>query len=363
MGVAATPDYGDPNRQRAAAHVGQMYALGEAILILGARAGASGLIPLQLAAVPMIDDNQFTVFQRMNTQTKTFQDQRPFKNSTTNSLTMSSLLRGIPSTAADADISWAAAESGVVGILARGFMEPFTSSGASALPATVPGGLSNANMVGPLEAINGTTLGAAVWLPIPEITNPTHNGYFVPSQADSRGWPINRNGQMLRGTARMVSDFTATTAGGARRFDLRNPQASTTPARYADIFVMDLVDVKNIANNYSDPVRGQADDQLWRYYGAVGAQANISLSLPFIMPRRATLGGVNGIVPDPWEAGNMTNQTMEWALVEYVIDTGARGIGGLLGGGPVFKYNNTNIVWLYERSYLTSTEQHAFIWR
>lgn len=357
MGVAATPDYGDPNRQRAASHVGQFYTFGESIMVLGVRAGASGLIPFQLVTTPMLDDNQFTVFQKMNAGTKAFTDNRPWGASTTNALTISAAPRGLPSTAVDPDVAWAVAEPGVVGLLVRGFLEPFTSTGSASLPATVPGGLSNSQLFANLEGINGTTVGAAVWLAPGEVTSPTHNGYFVPPQADSRGWPINRNGQLLRGTARMANDFPTIVAGGARLFNIRNPQASTTPVRYADMYVLDLVDVRNIANNYSDPVRGLADDQLWRYYGAVGAQASVSVSLPFIMPRRETLAGVNGIVPDPWEAGNMTNQTMEWALTEYVIDTTARGIN------QAFNYNETNIMWLYERTYLTGTEQHAFIWR
>jgi hypothetical protein len=237
-------------------------------------------------------------------------------------------------------------------------MEPYVSTGASALLVTVPGGASNLQMQGPLEGINGTTIGAAVWLPLPEITDPTHNGYFVPPQAEPapRAWPINRNGQLLRGTARIASDYTKL-QGGARYFTLRNPQASTTPARYADMYILELVDTKHIANNFNDPVRGQPDNSLWKIYGAVSGQASLTVTLPYIMPRRATLNGVNGIVPDPWEAGNMVNQIMEWSLTENIIDTGARGIN------TAFDYQRFNIVWINERSALSSTEAHQFYWR
>jgi len=359
--AGSTPAYLDPNRQRGTAHSGQMYDLHDWVIVLGARTGATGLIPMQMVTTPTIDDSQFTIFQIQNGCTKVFANVRPWSGSTVNSLNATAVLRGLPSTATDSDINWATAEPGLMGMINRGYVEPAVRGNGiyTVTPPLVPGSVSNVQMVGALENVNGVPFGAAVWLPMPEVTSPAHPGYSLPPQTElwSRGWPINRNGQMLRGTAVVGSHNIQKDINGARYFTMSNPQTNGGAPRHADMFILELSDPKHIANPYSDSVRGQPNDLLWKYYGTIGGASSLTVTLPFIMPRRVTLSGVNGIVPDPFEAGNFTNQIMEWTLTEAIFDTGAKGLNA------AFSWQDWNINMMFNNTYLTGQEKHQFIWQ
>jgi len=358
-----TPAYADPNRQRGTSHQGQMYDLQDDVILVGMRTGSTGLIPMQMVATPTIDDAQFTIFQKQNTCTKAFANVRPWSGSTVNSLNSTAVLRGLPSTATDSDIVWSTAEPGLVGMINRGYCEPAYAGGnISAVVKTVAGGVSNANMVGALENVNGQAFGAAEWLPIPAMTSPNTPAWSVPPQTElsARGWPINRNGQMLRGTATVAANAIQKNAKGARYFTLSNPKSNSVAVaaqRYGDIFILEIMDITHIANPYSDPVRGQPEDPLWKYYGTIGGVSSLTVTLPFIMPRRVTLSGVSGVVPDPFEGGTSTNAAMEWTLTEATFDTGAKGLNG------PFSWQDWNISSMYNNTYITGQEVESFIWQ
>jgi hypothetical protein len=358
MGIAANPDFGDPNRIEPALHSGQFYILGEELLLLGARAGAAGLVPFQLKAAPQIDDAQFTVFQRMNSQTKAFNNEMPWGTSSTDSEVISEIVRGLPSTSVDPDVNWAAVEYGLVGIALRGFVEPYdTSGGAAAFPASVSGSTAVTMTLPPLETIAGQTRGLNDWMPTPEVTDPTHPAYMVGVQADNtRGWPINRNGQIVPVTT-LATHRINFNGSGARYFTLRNPATNVT-ARRADMYELTLTDITHIANSLNDPVRGQPDNALWKIYGSVGGQATLTVTLPFVMPRRTTLGGTLGVVPDPLEAANFVGQKLTWSIAEHLIDTAAGS-----GLGKAFNYQSWAIDWLFDNSYMTSSDSHEFYWQ
>jgi len=353
----ATPAYADPNRGvDAARHVGQMYILGEELLMVGARTGSTGLMPFQLKLCPQIDDAAFTVFQRMNTSNISWANDNPWSGSSTNSYTVSDVQRGLPSTAVDTEVNWATARVGGVGTLMRGFVEGWAAGGPASTPASVPGSTATVINLGPLEGVNGTTFGINDWLPIPSVTSPAVDGYRVPPQADSRGWPANRNGQLMRGTATTGGHMIVTNGDGSRNFVFTAPQ-SNVRAKRADIYILDFADQKHVANGFMDPLRGYPKSSvLWRFYGAVNNSASITVMVPFIMPRTATLNTVTGTVPDPFEAGNFTNQPLEWTLTEHMMETAAYGIG------QAFSYQDFKATWVYDGTYQSSTDSQQFIW-
>jgi hypothetical protein len=357
MGVAADPDYGDPNRAEGADHSGQFYVQGEQLLMIGARAGADGLWPMQLKMVPDIDDAHFTVFRKALLANPTvYTNIEPWGASSTDTHVISAYARGINSTSADPDVNWSAADYGLVNVLLRGFIQDVTSA-AAAIPDSVPGSTASVQTVANLEAYNGQTVGMDNWLPLPEVTNPAHDGYYVPPQTDSAGHPINRNGQMLRGTAVSPAHDLQRDGYGAGIFTLRNPVTNVTGER-ANVYTLELNDPEHIANDYNDPVRGRPDNTLWRIYGEIlPTQATLTVTLPFIQPRAATINGTAGIVPDPLEAGNFTGQTMEWSLIEYIMDTEPAGLDG-----PFF-YRNFEARWIYDAAGNAAGEDHQFIWQ
>ena len=218
--------------------------------------------------------------------------------------------------------------------------------------------------------------GMSEWLPMPEVTDPTHQGWFVPPQTElsPRSWPINRNGAIMRGTAAVGVNVINELAAGQKYFIMRNPvlrSAGADTTRRADMYALSLIDANKlaIANDFRDcttppapsydwaACRGQPDNILWKMYGTVGGAATMTVTLPFIMPSRATIAAVGGWIPDPFEAGNFVNRKVTWALAENIFDTGSRGLNN------AFSYQRINFEWLTYYSFHTAVEEHTFIWQ
>jgi len=100
-------------------------------------------------------------------------------------------------------------------------------------------------MANPIESYAADTVFAASdWLPLSEVTNPTHPGYVVAPQTDTRAWPINRNGQIVPSTTLLTHRINLN-ASGARFFTLRNPRTNVTN-RAANVYVLEITDVTHI---------------------------------------------------------------------------------------------------------------------
>jgi hypothetical protein len=364
MGTAATPDYGDPNRLNAATdfHEGQMFINAEMLLMVGVRSGSAGLIPMQLKMVPMIDDTHFTLFQMMNAETKAFADDRPFDGAgATDTEVTSAIVTGIRSTVVDGDVDFASAEYGAVFTQLRGFLEGYAAAGASSFPDTVPGATTNAEIVPVFQDLQGLVVGNEDWLEIPVMTNPAEPGYYVPVQNDERGWPINRNGQIRRVTATSPANDLQRDGYGAGVIEFTVSQTNVSSVG-ADVYNLRLMDGEDIADDiyygWDDPIRGRPDlNDLWKIYGSTGGAASVSVTLPFIQPRIATLDGVNARVPDPFQDGNFDGQLLEWNLEEHILDTNPTGIDGLMD------WNDLDATWFFEATDYTAIESQRMIWQ
>jgi hypothetical protein len=366
LGAGAAPPFGDPNRAESASHQGQFFCLGNDLMILGNRAPYPiGLIPMQMKTVPQIDDNFFTVFQRMNTQSKAFTNVEPWGNATGNTHVISDVVVGLPSTQTDTEVNWAATQAGLVWLKTRGFIDPAINAGVGAVPTAIPGNTASVKMLASVESVQNTTQGMASWLPLPTVSDPTDDGYRIPQQNEiyppaPRAWPINRNGQIVRGTATIagghVIHTTAVNGGLARFFSFNNPALTDNASRRADVFALVLTDLGryHAVTKYQDPQRNWPDNQLWKYYGTVAGQATLTVTLPFIMPRR--IGGT-GVVPDPFQGVNAANARLEWALEETIFNSTSTGINQL------FSYQDLSIRWFYESTSNSSAEKHTFIWQ
>ena len=388
----ATPPYLDPNRWEQANRGwgGQDVRLGGVLLSQGGRVPAvqptdpGGLVAYQIHMTSQIDDRRFTVFQRGHATGRTsypftvYTNDNPWSGSSTDTGVISERNTGIPPSAVDpgGELDFSEVQD-AVGVSSRRPMVYPWLVGLSAVPFVTPGNSTTSKVVG--DIVDGSTVGVTEFLARPEITDPGHNGYYLPAQYawSSFNVPINRNGEMYRGTAVSPQHRIHKYYGNAAPyyFELSNPTLNVDASRYPDYFTLYVVDGYGTLDPRSDPKdpegaeyhgypkggTGRPKNRVWRIYGNLkGSLATYTVTLPIITPGLRTIGGTQGYVPDPFQGATaLDGKTLEWELTSAIIGTDpAEG-----GVTSVFDFQNQDFNWHNTGAKHTSNEAHQFIWQ
>lgn len=245
LGGGANPPYGDPNRWEQAnwGWGGKDVKYGALTMALGGRvhgAGATdpgGIVGLQLHETAKVDDSKFTIFSRNHATGSavmpftTYTNDSPWSGTSTNTGVVSEWMTGIPkSTGLDTQIDWSQLEATVSATTRRPKVEP-TVIGGNFYISEMPGNSQTSKVI--YSIADNSTTPITEFMKRGEVTDPTHNGYYIPpktSRINSRDVPINRNGEIWRGTAR-AQDTIGKLADEVKYFTLRNPTLNTDSTR------------------------------------------------------------------------------------------------------------------------------------
>jgi hypothetical protein len=259
-------------------------------------------------------------------------------------------------------------------------IEPW-SIGGTGTPFETPGNTMSQTVV--FDITDGSTVGTTEWLGRPDVSDPSHNRYYLPEQASWNttrpgGVPINRNGEMYRGTARAGVDIIHQRAFAAKYFTKSNSTLNVDSGRYADFFLMYLVDAYGIVDTRTDPMQtegeyqgypvggtGYPENRYWKIYGDLkgsAGSASYEVTLPIITTGLRTIGGTKAYVPDPYQgnAGNLGSGSsqLEWEITDAIIGTDP-GEGAVTA---VFDYQNHDFNWFNVGIQFAAGEAHLYLW-
>jgi hypothetical protein len=418
-----SPPYLNPNRVEVSALGWNNQDVRNGLLFsMGARAPASQptnpgmIIAYQIRMTNKVDYGNYTVFMQAQNQTSGgppwvgYSNVQPFSASSDNSGVAGEMVTGIPPTATDpgGQVDFSNIPDAISVSTTRPMVEPWTTGGTGT-PFDTPGSTFANTVIG--DITDGGSLGVTEFLSRPDITDPSHNGYYLPEQTSwwspSQGGPggyevpINRNGQMYRGTAQVGDEIGELgSVDQAYYFTMSNPTLNVDSGRYADFFVMYLqdgwgsidqrvdqkqfdmgkwnecqADAANCPPNYRHFYAGASyhgypprfgttypENRFWKIYGdlkgSAGA-ATYTVTIPWVQPGLRTLN-VQGYVPYPYQHGrsSMPGTMLEWHLVNMIIGTDPSE-----GGVGQFDYQNQDFNWYNVGSKFASSDDHLFIWQ
>jgi hypothetical protein len=311
---------------------------------------------------------------------ETFDDDEPFGASTTGTGNTGELCTGMPTSAGTSigSLDFSQIASAVSVGAGRPQIEPWTIGGAGT-PFETPGGSMTQKVV--FDIVDGSTEGTSVFLGRPDVTDPSHNTYFLPEQTSwnpNNTIPINRNGEMYRGTARSGTDTINKLGGTVHYFVKFNNWLNGDTSRHADFFRLYLKDAYGIIDNRTDPMQSEAEYQgypvggtgypenkYWKIYGDLKGSAGTAVyevTLPLITPGARSIGGVSGTVPDPYQGNSGSlgsgSSQLEWAVTDAIIGTDpAEG-----GVTSAFDYQNHDFNWFNIGIKYAASESHLYIW-
>jgi len=400
MGTGTTPTYGDPNKNLAAPYTpGEDVRVGGALFALGGRVpGATasdpgGIVSYQIHMTQVVDDGNFTVFQRPEANPTggpggfyIYQDREPWGSSSSNTGVISRAAQGVPSTASDTQLDFSSIEA-AMNITSRRPNIMGYSGGTTATTYEVPGASLHSRVFNDDGTFTSDTAqGNSEFLQRPEITNPTHDGFYVPPQNDdpttnNGSHPINRNGQIMRGTAGCrdndcsqppYTDAINRKPGGPFYFVKANRTLNVDPTRYADYFTMYIEDHYGVVDSRMDvEAEEYPANRFWKIMGNLGGasgSSSIEFTLPHIQPGNRTIGSVTANVPSPWEGAGYEGSSalggarLEWNVVDVIIGTDPIGRPDDMGLSD-FDFNNQNFNWYNIGMEYSGLEAHEFIWR
>jgi hypothetical protein len=391
---ALVPPWNQPNRTEAAPAGlnwgAQTSRLGGALFALGGRVSPlnasdpGGIVAEQIHMTSKVDYAGFTVFSagQMNGSATapfiTYADRMPYNTAGRVSGVSSERQTGFAPTVVDpgGQVDWSLVQEAMSVSLTRQAVEPWNAGGVTSTPAQMPGSSLNNLVIG--DITDNTTVAMQGYLGMGEVTNPSHDTYYVPAKTNNnrvRVQPINRNGEIFRGTGRPATDLI--NAGVLKTFTLRNPTMNFDATRYPDYFVMYISDPTEY------PMIGKALDlrmgaenivdlnRLWKFYGNLKGKsgaAAYSFTVPYIQVGSRLIGGTTANVPRPWQgAGSIMNAVpgnkMEWELSDVIIGTNPAEGSMLSAFAPVFDYQNHDMNWYNIGFRWGSKETAVFFWR
>jgi hypothetical protein len=192
--------------------------------------------------------------------------------------------------------------------------------------------------------------------------------------------PINRNGEMYRGTARAGVDVISKYDFAAYYYTKSNATLNVDSGRYADFFMMYLADGYGIVDARTDPMQTEAEyhgypvggtgypeNRYWKIYGdlkgALGA-SSYEVTLPVIANAGTlqTIGSIKAYVPDPYQgnSGNLGSGSsqLEWEITDAIIGTDP-GEGAVT---TVFDYQNFDFNWFNIGIQFAAGDSHLYLW-
>lgn len=374
----------DPNLSNAAFYplADGRFIKQNAVFMLGANFGSDGLGLFAIGNLVSIDDANYTVFARSNAMTKIFTNVNPWGGSSTNTgvisvdpfnTSMSSMWAPNSGTG-DAELDYLTANYGAVATFVRPLIDDY-NGGAAAVPFVMPGAVVATKAIGPPESAGGL-VAHTNFLLLPVMNSPASPGYYdslpqLPNvNAVAGGQPINRNGQIVRGTATTPANDNQTRIVNAvpvSYFDFTSPVDSLTGSRLTHIYTLNLLTGKKFGNLEPDNIEITKAPRYWlennfvQYWGSPQGVANTNTTLPWLTSGPATLEGISDDIPDMFELQRaaMTGQTeaVEWSLGAIIVSTDPT-----TGWGP-FDWNNIDLSAFYAAPDLGSAEKHQFILR
>jgi len=392
--------YGDPNRwEQTNWATGGQFVKNGALLALGGRvAGATGSDPggitaAQLHMTSKVDDSHFTFFARPHGNggiRPSFSNDNPWSGSTSNTGVVSERMTGVPSNATPGQINFNTLEDALSFSVTRPTVQIWVEGGL-ATTDTAPGNTLHSKVINDL--VPGAPISATEFMDMPDVTSPTHDGYYIAERTGLRPFkmstdvPINRDGQIWRGTAGYTNgapgytDDTIGYRGGAPRFTITAPGLNVDSTRYPDYMVMYLSDGRGYVDHRIDGKNPRGDlnsgfpfNRYWKFYGNMKGKAGTSsyeLTIPYLEIPTAgngqrTIGGVADYLPRPWQgygppatATSLGTATrLEWDMIDVIIGT-KQAEGGEVA---VFDYQNQGFNWFNTGNEYASSAKHQFIW-
>ena len=382
IGASATPPYGDPNRWEQAnlgwggtdvKYASELHSFGARVPAASAT-DPGGVIAVQLHMTQQIDDNHFTVFSRghaLDADSAPFNEytnDNPWGNGGTSGV-VSETHTIIPSTSSwgETDIDWMNLEHAINVSLRRPSVEPVNTT-VVGTPTEQPGSTLKSDVFG--TGVVNTVYDFTEFLQRGEVTDPDHPGYNIPGQTDIDSLPINRNGEIERGTV-TTAHRNSELADEVKYFTLRNPSLNVDAGRYPDYFTLYISDPGPFVDTREHPVGSDVLNRFWKFTGDIGGasgSATSTFTVPYIQTGNRSLSdavnaadNVTAQVAKPFLGALQyfgADQELEWELVDTIIGTDS--VSG--GVTEVFDYQNQDFNWFNVGNEFGATENFPFYW-